>query len=382
MLVIDYKTIITDRGAPLVNLSKLLSQLFKDPANLDKSIIFVITKAPGLKMSQLQDKIEGILNQRKSSSEIFKQSLTRLFQQGNQKPDLERDIDENQQVITVLKLFTLNDYKNVSIINIFDDTSKKEIEKLVSQCNPLPVSAFNFSYYNPESVKFDEALVHIVNNNLNLINNRNKIIDNVNRKEEKVVEFDNNITMFNEHLKLLDKTKASKPKEIEENQRNLTKQILDKQEKIDKLQDSRIFILNMMPDSEKLANYVNSYLIFLVDDKAIVYYINRHCEKQLISRYPSQLEAIIREISGNKPLNLTVGPELKKQIIRKEFSINDFFNIYRFFKLFPFDTIYLLSKLPEEEYLGNFKQSVLIIKERNQDIDIGQNITFKCSVFQ
>lgn len=383
VLIIEYSTIITDRGSGLVNLSKLLSQLFKEPANLNRSIMLVITKAPELQIKDLKNNIDQIKIGRQKSFISLRDKFFNFFSQNKKAPEaMEKEMEENKQVISILELFSQDNFNNAHILDIFDDfSSKKVIENFLSNCEPMSTSNFKFSNYDTESIKFDEALVQIVDANLNLLNNRNNLIESINQKREKIVEINKIIKSLDEHLKSLDEKKEEDPEKIKLNEKSLTKQISEKQEKIDKLNGSKIYLLSALPTQDKLINYNNSYIIISEGINLQLKYINRQGHAHNLDYdeygygyYKHRLNNIIGELRGNCKLFDTIDSEVKSEIDK---IILKYFN-NRFPFLFNSKTvpqgIFFLEKVPDSKDIFKYSKSFLIIREKEKGIDSEKNI--------
>ncbi len=159
IIVIDYNSLITTRGAGIIELARLLGQLFGSAPEISKSLVFVFNKVPS------SVKKEYVIKKLKEFAQGQEETIVSLARKLQDTSAIisNRDTLETQFTDANLSLQMLHqillDESRIHIADIFDKgQSRIAIMKSVGSLSPLTKDQFNFQSASGIRAKLEEVL--------------------------------------------------------------------------------------------------------------------------------------------------------------------------------------------------------------------------------
>jgi len=190
LVIIDMKSFTTDRGDSLRKLSETLGLLLKDPANVAKSMLFIITKSTDVHLDEVISVIDAFI-----VSDGNK--LKKLQEQENADDSEIKAIKRKLEILSLMK----NNEKNIILIDIFDQGRSRDIiEDKLASFNPISKAEFNFTEYQDTQVKFNEVIFKIAQRGIPLIKNKVELPIYINEAEEQIEDALEHIQFYDEKI--------------------------------------------------------------------------------------------------------------------------------------------------------------------------------------
>ncbi len=367
LVVIDYNTITTDRGAGLIKLGRLISKIFKDPLKLSESVMFVITNKNGANREDIVSKINGIIRVRQKKSKGLLESLTSLNFSSDQSEKTKKKLEKDKEVLKVLNLISANNYERMVVINVFDNfESKAEIENILENLKPIGRDEFKLGDHDNDVIIFREVLSWITWNNSFLLRKPAYLNNQIKSNIDSIRRLEETKKSFKKQLDLLEKKDFKDVDDIKKEQQSW-KEVIEKNNMlIDKLKGSKIYILPDLP--QLFSEYRNSYIFtnsINVNGKKKIdcCYVDNNEKKHILMVSQDYYNVIIGEINGTKNLMHTLSDtqinNLRSLLPRKTGFFKFIFGEYNH----AHSHIYFMQKLPPQSALLNHLNSWIFVKD-------------------
>ena len=257
LVVIDYNSINTDKGAGFKSVMDTLGKLLKEPEKVSNSLLFCFTKAPPLDTGEEDE--NGNVIYRQITVEEIHQNIKNLYDTQSNKvaadsklirteceslpkndPNLiklHEDIDALNDKLKILKIIVDNKDK-IAIVNPTDKgNSRKELTQKIKKSIDVPYEHFNFNRYDQGRIKFDKFVGEIARDALNLIKEYQELSDGISKSKRKISKIDYqiaNLEMEVENLKI-HKTFTEKKIQQEHEKLNSVRHSMDQNKNLFKM---------------------------------------------------------------------------------------------------------------------------------------------------